>query len=93
MEILAVFLIFCFIYIFLKLFAFIFNAGVFLITLPFIIMASVLSVIFVVIIMVPLGIVGALAGMLMIPFAFLGPVLPIVLIFLGAIFLLRRMAQ
>jgi hypothetical protein len=93
MEILALFLVIGFIYIFLKLFAFVFNAGVFLITLPLIIIATAFSAIVVVFVMIPLGIVGALAGILLAPFAILGPVLPIVLIFLGAILLLRRMAQ
>ena len=93
MEILALLLVFCFIYLFLKLFAFIFNAGVFLITLPFAILATLLSVIVVVAVMVPLGIVGALAGIVLVPFAFLGPVLPVVLIILGAVVLLRRMAR
>jgi hypothetical protein len=93
MEIIAVLLIVCFIYLFLKLFAFIFNAGIFLITLPFVIIATLLSVIVVMFVMIPLGIVAALAGLVLAPFAILGPIFPIALILLGTILLLRRMAR
>ena len=89
MEILTILLIIFFAVLFLKLFSLLFQTGIFLILLPFKILAVLLSGLLVGLVLVPLGIVGALAGLVIAPLALLVVFLPVILIIWG-IYLLTR---
>jgi hypothetical protein len=89
MEFLALALIIIFAVIILKVFV---HLGIFMITLPFKILSTLLSIIIVGFIMIPLGIVGGLAALIAIPIAILIPLIPIVLILWG-VFLLGKSSK
>ncbi|NOX88987.1 MAG: hypothetical protein GXO77_08175 [Calditrichaeota bacterium] len=74
----------------LKIFGLVFHVGIFMLTLPFKILGIIIAVLLLPLILVPLGILAGLAGILMIPFALIGPLLPVALIGLGIWALLRR---
>ena len=74
----------------LKLLALILHTGVFLLTLPFKLLAAVLSVIVVFAVLIPLGVVGAIAGILIAPLALLVILLPFILIGLGIYLIANR---
>lgn len=89
MEILAILLIIVFALLFLKIFALLFQTGIFLVMLPFKILAIVLSGLFVFLILIPLGIVGAIVGLLLAPLALIVFFLPVVLIIWGIYLLVK----
>jgi hypothetical protein len=89
MEILAILLIIVFAVLFLKIFALIFQTGIFLVMLPFKILAIVLSGLFVFFILIPLGMVGAIVGLLLAPLALIVFFLPVVLIIFGIYLLVK----
>lgn len=89
MEIIALLLIiFCSVII-LKVFV---HLGIFMITLPFKLLALVISVLVVVLIMIPLGIVGGLAALITIPVVILIPLIPVVLVLWG-VYLLGKSSK
>lgn len=90
MEIITLLLIVFIAYIILKLFAAFFHAGIWLLALPFKLLAVVLSSLFVVFVLVPLGVVGALLSLLAVPVALSVLLLPFLLIGLGLWLLLRQ---
>lgn len=90
MEIVSIVLIFLIAIVILKLVGVIFHAGIFMIALPFKLLALALSGIVVVLVLIPLGVVAGLIGLIALPLAILGPFLPFILIALGLWALLRR---
>ncbi len=89
MEAIAILLVILFSIIILKACV---HLGIFMITLPFKIFAVLISILLVVLIMVPLGIVGGIAAIIAVPFAIIMPLLPILLILWG-VYLLGRMSK
>jgi len=90
MEILAILFIFIFAVIFLKFFAVLFHTGMFLILLPFKILAFVLSTLLVIFVLLPLGIVGAITSLLLAPLALAFVFMPLILIIWGIFLLLKE---
>ena len=90
MEVLSVLLIAVFVVIFLKLFSILLHTGVFLLTLPIKILSVLLSLFVVLIVLVPVGIVGALAGLLAVPLIVVVLLLPFFLILYGIYLLINR---
>ena len=74
---------------FLKILGLIFHAGIFVLTLPLKILGVALSALVFAVVLVPLGIVSAIAGLIALPALLLGPLLPILLIG-GALYLLFK---
>ncbi len=81
----------------LKLLALTFHVGIFMLTLPFKILGLVLAVVLTPLILIPLGLFAGLAGLfagfaglVMLPFALLGPALPLILLGVGIWILLKR---
>jgi len=68
----------------------IFNAGIFMLALPFKLLAFFLSIILVVFVMIPIGIVGAAATVLLLPLAIIPPLVPYILLGVGLYYLLKR---
>ena len=90
MEVIAVLLIILFSIIFLKILALLFHVGIFMLTLPFKLLAVLLSVLFVVFVLIPIGLVGGLVGLILLPLTILIPILPLALILVGLYFLLKK---
>jgi len=90
MELVAILVIVVFALILFKIFGLLFHTGMFLILLPLKILAIVFSALVVVFILIPLGIVGAIAGVLLAPFALLAIFLPVILIIWGIYLLVRN---
>ena len=89
MELIILLLIILVAYIIMKLMTVFFHAGIWLLALPFKLLALLLSSIIVVFVLVPLGVVGALLSLLAVPLAFFIYLLPFLLIILG-LWLLQR---
>ena len=90
MELIALLMIVLFSLVFFKILGLLFHTGMFLILLPFKILAVLFSALLVVFILVPLGIVGAIAGVFLAPFALLVIFLPVLLIIWGIYLLVRN---
>ena len=90
MEILGVLLIVIFVVAFLKLFFVFLNTGIFLLALPFKIILALLSLFAVFVVLLPLGIVGAVAGLLVAPLLIIVLLLPVILIIYGIFLLINR---
>ena len=90
MEIIGVLIVVLIIIAFLKLLGVIFHAGVWVIALPFKIIGAVLGLLVMVVILVPLGIFGALASIIMIPIAIIIPLAPFILVGLGIWLLVKK---
>jgi len=90
MEILSILLVILLIVIFLKLFSVLLHTGFFLLTLPIKILSVVLSVFVVLAVLLPLGIIGAVAGLLAVPLIILAFLLPVFLILYGIYLLINR---
>jgi len=90
MEILSVLFIAMFVVVFLKLFSILLHTGIFLLALPFKILSVFLSLFVVLAILLPLGIVGAVAGLLLAPLVILAFLLPVFMIFYGIYILINR---
>jgi len=90
MELVSVLLIVFIAFIILKLFAAFFHAGVWLLALPFKLLAVLLSSVIVVFVLVPLGVVAGLVGLLAVPFALLILLAPFLLLAAGLWLLMRR---
>ena len=90
MELIGLLLLICLAWVFLKILGAVFHVTFFALTLPFQIIGIVLAVLFSLVILIPLGIVGAIFGVLLAPFALLGSLLPVVLIILGIILIARN---
>ena len=88
MEIIAVLLIILFSFIILKILAFFLHAGVFMLTFPFKILGIILSVLLVGLILVPLGLAGALISL--VPLGLLVLLSPLILVAIGIILLLKN---
>lgn len=65
------------------------NIGIFVITLPIKILAFVISTLILVFVLVPIGLVGGLAALIVAPIAILVPLFPLILLGFG-IYLLAR---
>ncbi len=92
MEIVSLLLIVFFAYIFLKLFGAFFHAGIWLLALPFKILAVALSIVVTLVVLVPLGFAGALLSLIAIPAALFVLLLPLLLI-VGGLWLLFRQSD
>ena len=90
MEIIGVLIVVLIIIAFLKLLGVIFHAGVWVIALPFKIIGAVLGLLVMVVILVPLGIFGALASIIMIPIALIIPLAPFIVVGLGIWLLVKK---
>lgn len=90
MEIITLLLIVFIAYVVLKLFAAFFHVGIWLLALPFKLLAVVLSSLFVIFVFIPLGVVGALLSLIALPVALLVFLLPFLLIAAGLWLLLRQ---
>jgi hypothetical protein len=90
MEIITVLFIVLFALIFFKIFGLLFHTGMFLILLPLKILAVLFSALLVIFILIPLGIVGAIAGVFLAPFALLVVFLPVILIIWGIYLLVKN---
>ena len=82
MEIIIILAVLFCLWLIFKIFAALFYAGAYLITLPFKIIFSILAIV----ICIPLGIAGALIGII----GIIVPLLPFVLLGAGIVYLLRR---
>ena len=90
MEILSVLLIILFAVLFLKVFSFLLHTGIFILTLPIKILSVVLATVVVFALLLPLGVVGVLAGLLVTPLVLLVILLPFFLIIYGIYLLVNR---
>ena len=82
MEILSLFLLLLLIFVCIKILGALFQAGFFVICLPFKLLAAAFSGLVVFFILLPLGLFAALAV--------LGSILPVVLVLIGIILLLKK---
>lgn len=80
MEVIAILLFVLFGVLFLKILGALFHVGIFVLTLPFKLLAFVFSGLVVFLVLIPLGVVAGLASLVVLPFALLTPLLPIALI-------------
>ena len=90
MEIIGILIGVLIIIVFLKMLGFLFHAGIWAITLPFKIIGAIIGAIITVAILIPLGIFGAIASIIVIPFALIIPLAPFLLVGLGIWLLVRR---
>ncbi len=90
MEIISIVLIILIAYLILKLFAVFFHAGIWLLALPFKLLAITLSTLLVVFVLVPLGVIGGLLSFLAVPVVLAALLLPFLLIGLGLWLLIRH---
>ena len=90
MEIIGILIAVVIIIIFLKLLGILFHAGVWAIALPFKIIGAVIGVIITLVVLIPLGIFGALTSIFIIPLALIIPLAPFLLIGLGIWLLVRK---
>ena len=85
MEIFSILLIVLGVVVLLKLF----SAGLYILSIPIKLVFLLLSIIFTIVLIIPLGIFSGLFSLLLIPFAIIIPFLPIILIVVG-VFLLAK---
>ena len=90
MEILGILLIVIIVVAFLKFLGLIFHAGLWAIALPFKIIGALLVTLITIAVFIPLGILGALASIIMIPFALTIPLVPFLLVGLGVWLIVRK---
>lgn len=90
MEIIGILIAVIIILAFVKLLGLLFHAGVWVIALPFKILFAVIGAIITLAILVPLGVFGALASIIVIPLALLIPLAPFLLIGFGVWLLVRK---
>ena len=90
MEIIGVILAVLIIVAFLKLIGIIFHAGVWVIALPFKIIGAVIGSLIMLAIFIPLGVLGILASVIMIPIAIIIPLTPFILVGLGIWLLVKK---
>ena len=90
MEIIGVILAVLIIVAFLKLICIIFHAGVWVIALPFKIIVAVIGSLIMLAIFIPLGVLGILASVIMIPIAIIIPLTPFILVGLGIWLLVKK---
>lgn len=90
MEIISILLIVLLGIFFLKLFALFFQAGIWVIALPFKILAFLISTVVIVAVLIPLGIVAGLLSIIVLPLALIGPLLPFLLLGLGLWLFLKK---
>ena len=89
MNLIGVLLIILLTVVFLKILGLIFHAGIFVLALPFKILAVLLSALVFGLVLVPLGIVAGLASLIALPVVIAAPFLPI-LVLGGGLYLLFR---
>lgn len=90
MEILAIFLILLLAWLFIKFLGVFFHAGIFILSLPLILVGLAVSAVVVVAVLIPLGIVTALLSVVLIPVGFIMPLLPFILVGYGVWLLLKK---
>jgi len=90
MEIIGIILVALIIIAFIKLIGIIFHASVWAIALPFKIIGAVIGSLIMIAILIPLGIFGVLASIVIIPFAIIIPLAPFLLVGLGIWLLVRK---
>ncbi len=76
--------------IFIKLLAIILHVGFYMLAIPIKLLALAVAAIIVWLVLIPVGLVAGLAGLIVLPLALAGPLLPLVLLFGGIYLLLRR---
>ncbi len=74
----------------LKLLGVFFHVGIVMLTLPFKLLGLVIALILTPLILIPMGLFAGLVGLVALPFALLGPAIPIILIALGVWAILKR---
>ena len=90
MEIVSILFIILFAVLFLKAVSFILHTGIFILTLPIKIFSVVLATVVVFAVLLPLGVVGVIAGLLVTPLVLLVILLPFFLIIYGIYLLVNR---
>lgn len=75
---------------FFKIFGLIFQAGLAILSIPFLIIGTLVGVLAIVLFVIPVSLFAGLAGLLVAPFALLGPLLPVLLIVGGLYWLSNR---
>ena len=90
MEIIGIIIAVLIIIAFLKLLSIIFHAGVWVIALPFKIIGAVIGALVMLVVLIPLGIFGLLASVIMIPIALIIPLIPFILIGFGIWLLVKK---
>lgn len=90
MEIIGILIGVLIIILLLKLLGFLFHAGIWAITLPFKIIGVIIGAIITVAVLIPLGIFGAIASIILIPFVLIIPLTPFLLVGLGIWLLVRK---
>ena len=90
MELFGLCVLIFIVFLFLKIFAFLFEAVAFVFILPLKILIGVIGAIFGALILIPLGLMAGLLSLLILPFAILFEFLPIILLTLGIVYLLRE---
>jgi hypothetical protein len=90
MELLTLLFIVFLAALFLKILSIIFHTGVFLLVLPLKILAVLFATIVVFVVLAPLGILGAIAGLMVAPIVLFVFLFPVILIGIGIYFLINR---
>jgi len=90
MELISVFLLLFFAWLFIKILGFIFTAGAAILTIPLKLLAILFSSLIVFLVLIPLGIIGFLASLIIFPVVILSPLIPIVILIAGFWLLFRK---
>lgn len=90
MEIIVILLAVILILAFLKFLGLIFHAGVWIIALPFKIIGLLIASVVMIAVFIPLGVLGAIASIVMIPVVIIIPLAPFIIIALGIWLLVKR---
>ncbi|MBN1406531.1 MAG: hypothetical protein JW956_02005 [Calditrichaceae bacterium] len=90
MEIIGILIAVVIIVAFIKFLGLLLHAGIWVIALPFKIIFAVIGTIIMVAILIPLGILGAIASIVVIPMTLIVPLTPFLLIGLGLWLLIRK---
>jgi len=90
LEIIGVLLIVLIVVAFFKILGVVFHAGVWVLALPFKILGVLIGALVLFAVLIPLGVVGVLASVIMIPLALIVALLPFILVGAGLWLLLRN---
>lgn len=90
MEILAILMVLLLAWFFIKFLSVFFHAGIFIFSIPFLLIGFAVSAVVIVALLVPLGIVTALLSVILIPLGFIIPLLPFILVGFGVWILLKK---
>ncbi len=90
MEILAILIVLLLAWFFIKFLGVFFHAGIFIFSIPLLLIGLAVSAVVIVAVLIPLGIVTALLSVILIPLGFIIPLLPFILVGFGVWLLLKK---